>query len=357
MRIAALTATALVLGCLGTSACSPQATTSVPVDGGADDRGSEGAPVALISGIQALGLPGARPSAALPGSPEWQATSAEMASYRQAIAGIQALLETGTPSQQLAALLLSADNLPVAPERVLEVSLPAAGSDPLLASVALLVCSSVADCPRERLLAVTENLALEDASLQLLRMELVDTAGHPALWEAASQAARLGDPIQPALALMLDSTHSLPTTSVMQQVRAEQAVARATASLMPTLLRLSQHCPQAHQVSEQVLQCRRLALLATQSPALLTAGLGVGIMRRQALDATQAAYWAEQYRQLQWLTQAGVAVLGGPHDTSRFVQDWARLGERQAFVGLLQRAGLPVLPPTGWKPGMPIPSY
>ena len=355
MRIAALTATALLLGCLGTSACSPQAATPVPVDGGADDRSSVGASVAPTTGIQALGLPGALPGGGLPGSPEWQATAAEMASYRQAIAGVLPLLETGTPAQQLAALLLSADNQPAAPERVLEVSLQAAGSDPLLASVALLVCSSVADCPRERLLAITEELALEDASVQLLRLQLFEAAQQSVLWEAASEAEHFGDLAQPILALLLDSTRSLPTTAVLQQIRHEQAAAMAAASESPHLISIQARCRQPAQVTEAVLQCRRMAGLMAQSPSLLTAHAGVMLMRRQALDASQQAYWAEQQRQLQWLQQAGSRLLGTADDGARFLQDWARLGERQAYARLLQQAGLPVLPPPGWKPGMPIP--
>lgn len=343
-----------VAGC-SQPAASPQpvsATDASAAEGQPVAAGPDGEPASLLSRSAAVAPP-------LPiGAPDWQPAASDLAAYRQAIARLLPLLETGSPAQRLAAHWLAADDRQALdPAAALAISLPGAGQNPLLAHIALISCPQVADCPRAQLLAVTEALAAGDANLQLMRLTLSPAADQPALWEAVSQAERFGDGLQLALALLLRSTEPLPATQAVQQLRLQQVTGQAAAAAMPSLHAFAQRCPVAVEVTAHVLQCRRVAALMADSPSLLTAGLGTGLMGRLALDPAQRAYWAGRYRQLQWLTQAGNAVLAAGHQDARFVQDWSQLGDRQAYANLLQRAGLPAQPPARWQPGMPIPGY
>ena len=341
-----------VAGCSQPAASPPLAADAPTAEGQPVAAGPDGVPVPLLPRSAAV-------ASSVPiGAPDWQPAASDLAAYRQAIARLLPLLETGSPAQRLAAHWLALDHRQALdPAAALAISLPGAGQDPLLAHIALISCPQLPECPRAELLAVTEALAAGDANLQLMRLQLADPAQQPALWEAVSQAERFGDGHQLALALLLRSTEPLPATQAVQQLRLQSVTGQAAAAAMPSLRAFAQRCPVAVEVTAHVLQCRRVAALMADSPSLLTAGLGTGLMGRLALDPAQRAYWAGRYRQLQWLTQAGNAVLAAGHQDARFVQDWSQLGDRQAYANLLQRAGLPAQPPARWQPGMPIPGY
>ena len=139
--------------------------------------------------------------------------------------------------------------------------------------------------------------------------------------------------MQSRLAWLLQATDALPRDAGMDSARTVHAFAIAAATAAPSAQLLNKRCPAADQVSSQVLQCRQLATLMADSPTLITALIGIAIMRRQALDPEQVAEWNARYRQLQWLAQATAPWVDV---TTGHAQQVARYGEVPTLLRLLR---------------------
>lgn len=279
-------------------------------------------------------------------------TPAQQAAYQASKHRLLPLLAAGSPSERLAALLLQG-GLPDDAHRARIVALLLEGggaAEPAVAGLALGACLQWADCPREQVLAATAALATDDAHLQFLRLQLGAPDAQAALWEAASQAPFWADPFEVQLDVLLAATEPLASSTINDHQRMVDAVGIVAAAAIPNLQRLMQHCPAATVVTEQVLQCRRLARLLVDSPTLHSARIGLAVLMGQALPAAELAHWQQLRRQLDW----HAAVMAPLVDTEPgYPRQLAVQGERAALVWLLRRHGLPLDPPAHWRPGQP----
>lgn len=279
-------------------------------------------------------------------------TPAQHAAYQASKHRLLPLLAAGSPAERLAALLLQG-GVPDDARRARIVALLLDGggvAEPAVVGQALSACLQWADCPREQVLAATAALAAEDAHLQLLRLQLSAPDAQAALWEAASQASFWVDPFEAQIQSLLAATEPLATSLANDHLRAVEAIGIIAATAMPDIRSLMQRCPAATEVSERVLQCRRLARLLVDSPTLLSAQVGLAVLMRQALPAAELAHWRQVKRQLDWHAALMVPLVDAEPGYPR---QMATHGERAALVWLLRRHGRPLDPPPHWRPGQP----
>lgn len=338
-RWIALVGGALLLQACGREPVSPEAPAIAAEAAPAASAGAGPAPVRISS-------------APAPGTTTAVHDEAMYARYQAALGKLLPMMAVGSLRERYAALLLQPGGAGVWNHHaILQLAMADGGRDPELASAGLQACLALEDdCPKEQVLRMTTALADEDAAMQLLRLGLVPEAGREPLWQAASTAPRFDDPMQSRLARLLQATDALPRDAGMDSARTVHAFAIAAATAAPSAQLLNKRCPAADQVSSQVLQCRQLATLMADSPTLITALIGIAIMRRQALDPEQVAEWNARYRQLQWVAQATAPWVDV---TTGHAQQVARYGEVPTLLRLLRAHGLPIHPPPHWQPGMP----
>ena len=338
MRIAALTATVLLLG-MGVAACTPD---RLAVDDPAVREGARELPPAQAA---AMPMPAPGVNAAPAGNP------ADYRAYQAAKTQLLPLLASGNPRQRLAALLMQPD-FPHDDwhQAVVALLLADGGRDPLLAGQALVACAGWKACPREQVLALTAGQAADDARLQLLRLALSEPALHESLWEAAAQAPLYVDPFETQVEALMAATAPLATGTQNDHWRAVEAVAIASTASGSELHQLDQRCPPASSVNERVLQCRQLALRLAESPTVVTAQMGMAVLLRQALPAAEAARWGQLQRQLRWQLQLALPLVDAE---PMYPRQMAEHGERGAIIWLLRQRGLPLNPPPHWQPGQP----
>ena len=109
----------LMLCLLAVAGCSQPAASPQPVSA-TDASAAEGQPASLLSRSAAVA-----PSLPI-GAADWQPAASDLTAYRQAIARLLPLLETGSPAQRLAAHWLALDHRQALdPAAALAISLPA----------------------------------------------------------------------------------------------------------------------------------------------------------------------------------------------------------------------------------------
>lgn len=337
MRCGVMVAAAM-LSVVGITACTAERLPPAAMDqapGSAQTRDA----MTIQSNAVAVGMQ--RPAGTEPGYTAYEAAKTQLLP----------LLAHGSPRQRLAALLMQPDFSNDGWHQALVALLLAdGGRDPLLAGQALNACAQWKDCPREQVLALTAQLAGEDARLQLLRLAISEPDAHEGLWEAAAQATAYVDPVRLQWAAWLEVTEPLATTAAQDHRRVVEGLSVAHAVAMPDLNTMKNRCPAASQVNDRVLQCRQLALLMAESSNMLTASVGLLFLRRQALSPAEAEPWNQLYRQLSWQAQLAAPLMDAE---AGYPRQMARLGERAAIAWLLRQHGLPLSPPPHWQPGQP----
>lgn len=280
-----------------------------------------------------------------PPSPE------QIASYEASKQRLLPLLAVGSPRERLAALMLQG-GLPDGARnaQLMALLLGGGGAEPAVALQGLVACERWPACPREQVLAATAALAAEDAHLQLLRLRLSAPDAQEAAWVAAVQAPYYADAFESQLQVLMDATAPLASNPAHDMLRTVEAFALTSGAGMYDVDTIRQRCPAAIQVTERVRQCRQLLQRMADSPTHASASVGMAILLRQALSPAEAGLWRQRLRQLYW--QAALAAPRGDAEPG-YAQQVAGLGERNAYVWLLRRHGLPLSPPPHWQPGQP----
>lgn len=339
---------AAVLLVLGIAACTGERSPSV----GTDQTGSTAEREARLNNTATAGRTSVAPATVPPlAAMSSHPSPAQMAAYQASKQRLLPLLAAGSTRERLAALMLQ-DGLPDDARNAQLVALLLAGdaAEPALASQALAACERWPDCPREQVLGATAALARDDAHLQLLRLRLSAPDAQEAVWAAAAQAPYYADVFESQLEVLMAATAPLATSQANDLLRASEAFGTIAATGMLDLSTINQRCPAATQVTERVRQCRQLAVLFAESPTVLTAQMGITVLLRQALPASEVAKWSRLYRQLRWRVQLAQPLLDAEPMYPRYMVEY---GERAAITWLLRQHGLPLSPPSHWQSGQP----